>query len=93
MRPIFEDAFIDALRVVKIAAPIVRNARPEDVMVAAFDHIDRVDLHIAEMLHRGLRRFGSVAEGRRRIEALSAKPDAPGGGLGERGGLSGRIEA
>ena len=76
------------MRALKIAAPIVRNTRPEDVMVAAFDHIDGVDLHIAEMLHRGLRRRGSVAKRRRRIEALRAKPDASGGGFGERNGLS-----
>ena len=47
-------------------------------MVAAFDHIDRVDLHVAEMLDREPRGRGSVTEWRGDIEPLGMEPDASG---------------
>ena len=76
MRPVFEHGLVDALGLAQMLALISRNARIEDVVVAAFDHIDGVDLHIAQMLHRGARRLGPVAERRGRIEPLRVQPDA-----------------
>jgi hypothetical protein len=59
------------------------NARVENVVMAAFDHVDGVDLHIAQMFHRGVRRRGPAAERRGPVEPLGAQPDASGVGLGE----------
>src|ERR1700679_218681 len=47
-------------------------------MVAALDDVDRVDLNIAEMLDSGAGRLRSVAKGRRGVETLRSKPEAPG---------------
>ena len=52
MRPVFEHALVDALGLPQIRAPIGGDAGLENVMVAALDDVDRVDLHIAQMLHR-----------------------------------------
>ncbi len=57
--------------------------------MAAFDHMDGVDLHIAQMLHRGARCLGPVAKGRVCVEPLGMQPDASGVGLGEGEGLEG----
>jgi hypothetical protein len=51
--------------------------------MAALDHIDGVDLHIAEMLYRGGNRRRPVAERIRRIEPLGAEPNSPSLGLGQ----------
>ena len=45
-------------------AAIVGNAGPENVVVAALDDIDGVDLHVAEMLDRSARRLRPLAERR-----------------------------
>ena len=57
--------------------------------MAALDHVDRVDLHVAEMLDGGARRLGPVAERRVLVEPLRAQPDASGLRFGQRGGLAG----
>jgi hypothetical protein len=49
---------------VQVGALVSGYARVEDVVVAALDHIDGVDLHVAQVLDRRRRRAGSVAEGR-----------------------------
>jgi hypothetical protein len=84
VRPVFEHRLVDGLHLVQMLAPVSGNARVEDLVMAAFDHIDGIDLHIAQVLHRGARRLGSVAEWRGFVEPLCAQPDAPGEGLGER---------
>ena len=71
MRPVFEDGLVDALGLMEMFAPIGGNPRPQDMMVAALDNIDGVDLHIAEMLDRRRRRLRRVAEGRRQPIANS----------------------
>ena len=53
MRPVFEHALVDALGLPQVGAPVVGDAAIENVMMAALDHVDGVDLHIAEMLDRG----------------------------------------
>src|SRR6266852_2236231 len=88
MRPVFEARLVDRLRLAQMVALVSGNARVEDLVMAAFDHIDSVDLHIAQMLHRGASRLGPVAKRRRFVEPLGAQPDASGVGLSEREGLS-----
>jgi hypothetical protein len=46
------------------------NAGVEDVVMATLDHVDRVDLHIAEMLYCGARRLRPAAERRWNVEPL-----------------------
>ena len=75
--PVLEDAFADALRLTQIGAPIGRDAGPQNMVMRALDDADGVDLHIAQMLHRGRHRLRPLAEGRRGIEPLGAQPDAP----------------
>ena len=59
------------------------------MVVAAFDHVDGVDLHVAEMFDRCRGRLRSVAE-RRGVEALGVEPDAAAFGLGQETGFSSR---
>ena len=83
MRPVFEHRLVEALRLPQIRALVVGDAVEQDVMMAALDHIDGVDLHIAEMLDRGGNRRRPFAERIRRIEPLGSQPDSPGLGLGQ----------
>src|SRR5437762_6732300 len=78
MRPVFEDRLVDRLRLAQMVAPVSRDARVEDLVMAALDHVDGVDLHIAQVLHRGAGRPGPAAEGRVFVEPLGAQPEAPG---------------
>src|SRR4051812_11311957 len=74
-----------------MVAPIVRNAGVEDLVVAALDHVNGIDLHVAEMLHGSGCRGRPCAERRWLIEALRAQPDAAGAGIGK--GDGGRLHA
>src|SRR6185312_9410204 len=76
--PVFEHAFVDALGLAEIRAPIIGDAGPEDMVVAALDDVDGVDLNIAEMGERigdGLR---TCAERGGHVEPERAHPEAPG---------------
>ncbi len=53
------------------------------MMVAALDHVDGVDLHVAEMFDRGGHRLRPLAERRRGVEPLGAQPDPAGLGLAQ----------
>ena len=64
-----------------IGAPVRRNARVEDLVVAALDHVDRVDLHVSQVLDRGARRRGPRAERRGLVKPLGAQPDPSGLGF------------
>ena len=58
MGPVFEHASVDALGMAQIGAAVGRDAAEQDVVMAALDHVDGVDLHIAEMgdrIRHGLR--------------------------------------
>jgi hypothetical protein len=81
---VLNDRLVDALGSLQMLALIVGNSGPQDVMVAAFDHVDRVDLHITEMPDRGGRGRGTHTEWSWPIEALGTKPDPPGLSRGER---------
>ena len=90
VRPVLEHRLVDALGLAQVLALIGRNARVEDMMVAALDHVDGVDLHVAEVLDRGRSRSGPIAERRALIEPLRAQPDASGAGWGEWDGFVSR---
>jgi len=76
--PVFEHAFVGALGMAQIGAGIGRNPVPENVMVTALDHVDGIDLHIAEVFDRCGRRLRPLAEWRLGVEPLRAQPDLPG---------------
>ena len=73
MRPVFEHALVAALGLPQIGAAIVGDAGVEDVVVAALDHVDGVDLHIAEMGDRIRDRLRSLAERRRACRAAARR--------------------
>jgi hypothetical protein len=77
MRPVFEHGLIDRLGLAQILAPVARNARIQHVVVRALDHVDRIDLDVAEMLDRGARRLRTGAERCRHVESLGMKPQPP----------------
>ena len=87
MGPVLEHALVEALRLAEMVAAIVGNAGVEDVVMAALDHIDGVDLHIAEMGDGIGHRRGTRTERRGPIEPLRTDPDAPCLGFGQRMGL------
>jgi hypothetical protein len=82
VRPVFEHCLVDCLRLVQVLAPVSGNARKQDVVMGALDHVDGVDLHVAQMRHRGACRLGPVAERRVPVEPLGVQPDACGDGVG-----------
>src|SRR4051812_28062371 len=84
MRPVFEHRLVDRLRLAQIVALVGGNARVENLMVAALDDVDRVDLHVAEVLHRRARRLRSGAEGGRLVKTLGPQPEPPRARLAER---------
>jgi hypothetical protein len=57
------------------------------MMMAALDHVDRIDLYVTEMLDREPRRRWPVAEWHGDIEPLGLEPDASSLGLGDCEGL------
>ena len=75
MGPVFEHALVDALRLAQVRAGVSRDAAIENVMMAALDDVDGVDLHIAEMVHRRRNRLRSGAERLAGIEPLGLQPD------------------
>ena len=78
MRPVFEDRLVDGLRLAQVLALVVGNPRVEDLVVAALDDVDGVDLHVAQVLDRGPGRLRPVAKRRGFVEPLRAQPDASG---------------
>ena len=77
MRPVFEHGFVDRLRLGQVAAAVGRDAGIEDVMMAALDHVDRVNLDVAEMFDRTPRRLRPGAERVGDIQRLGAEPGGP----------------
>ena len=88
MRPVFEHALVDALGLAQVGAGVGRDTAIENVMMAALDDVDGVDLHIAEMVHRRRNRLRPGAERLAGIEPLGMQPDSPGLGLGQGAGFS-----
>lgn len=84
MRPIFEDGFVGTLRLHQMLALVVGDARPKDVMMATLDHVDRVDLDVAQMRGCRRRRARTATEGGERIKTLGTEPDVSRLRLGER---------
>jgi hypothetical protein len=48
----------------------------EDLVVAALDNMNGVDLHVTEVLHRQASRLRTVTEGRGSVEPLGMQPEA-----------------
>ena len=72
----------------EVGAPVAGDAGREDVVVRALDHVDRVDLHVAEVLDRGAHRRRArrrKAPRRRARWARSASRRASDRREGERG--------
>lgn len=86
MRPVFEHALLHALRLLEVGAAIIRNAGEQDVVMAALDHVDGVDLHIAEMVDGRGHGRSPLAERRPGVEPLRAQPDAAGISIAQRKG-------
>ena len=59
-------------RLAQVVAPVSRNARIENVMVTALDHIDGIDLHVTQMLNRGTRCLRPISKRRGLVEPLRA---------------------
>src|SRR5262249_55532289 len=72
----------------QMGALVGGNAREQDVMMAALDDIDRVDLHVTQVLHRSACGLRTVAEWHGGLKPLRPQPDASGASLGERIGLA-----
>ena len=51
--------------------------RVQDLVVAALDHVDGVDLHVTQVLDGGTRRLGAGTEGRGFVQPLCVQPQAP----------------
>src|SRR5258708_19972031 len=77
MGPVFEHASVDALRLAQIRAAIGGNPVPKNVAMAALDHINGVDLHIAEMLDGGPTRASPVAPPPLSPQPLPPHPPPP----------------
>lgn len=75
VRPVFEHRLIATLRNVQVITPVGRDAIEQDVVMAAFHHIDRIDLYIAEMLDRAADCLGSTTERLTTVETLRVQPD------------------
>ena len=72
MGPVFEHRFLHGQGVVEVGAAVAGDAGEEDMVVRALDHVDGVDLHVAQVLDRGAGRRRSAAERRRGVEPLRA---------------------
>jgi len=77
MRSISEDGFIDGSSLAQMLTATTGNSTPQNMTVATFNDVDRIDLKIAKMFDRRADRVGTAAERLRLIEALRAKPDPP----------------
>jgi hypothetical protein len=66
----------------EIRAPVIRNAREQDMVVAAFDDVDGIDLHVTEMGDRVGNGLRPCTERTARIKPLRTQPDMAGGGGG-----------
>jgi hypothetical protein len=54
----------------QVLAPVAGDARPENVVMATLDHIDRIDLHITQMLNGNARGLRPVAKRFANVESL-----------------------
>ncbi len=87
MGPVFENALVDALGLPQVRAGVGRDAAVENVMMAALDHMDGVDLDVAEVIHRCCYGLRPVAKRLSCIEPLGVQPDSPGLGFGQGTGV------
>ncbi len=81
--PVLEHRLVDSLDLVQVGANVGRDAGEQDVVMRPLDHVDGVDLDIAQMLDRGLGRGGAGAERGRLVKPLRRQPKPPGLGDGQ----------
>ena len=67
----------------QMLAPIRRDARVEDVVMAALDDVDGVNLQIAQVRHCCRRGLRAGAEGLGGVQPLGMQPDSARLGGGE----------
>jgi hypothetical protein len=60
---------------VEVLAPISGDAAEQDVVMAALDDVDGVDLNVAEVSDRSRRSAGAVPKRSFHIEPLGVQPD------------------
>jgi hypothetical protein len=68
----------------QVGPAIVRDAAEQNVVVTTLDNVDGVDLHVPQVLDRGLHGALAGAEGFALVETLSVEPDATGISPGDR---------
>src|SRR5215472_244944 len=68
----------------QVGATIVRDAAEQNVVVTTLDNVDGVDLHVTQVLDRGLHGALAGAEGFALVETLSVEPDTTGISPGDR---------
>lgn len=76
MGPVLEHRLVDALGLLQVFPPITGDSGEQDMVVAALDDVDGVDLDVAEMCHGGGGRMGPCAEWFHAVEALRTQPQA-----------------
>ena len=76
VRPVFEHGLRLRLRRFEVGAAVGGDAVVEDVVVAALDHVDRVDLHVAQMRDRARHRLRPGAERLGDVQPLRIDPEA-----------------
>jgi hypothetical protein len=75
VRPVFEDRFADRLSMRQVLTGIRRNAIEQNVMVASFDDVDRVNLHIAQLFNGLTNCCRPIAERIPSTESLRMQPN------------------
>ena len=91
VRPVFEHGLVGRLRLPEVAAPVAGDAAPQNVMMAALDDVDGVDLHVAQVRDRRGDGVRTRAEGRGPVEPLGREPQPACLPLGERDGVHWRF--
>ena len=81
MGPVFEDRLVGRLQLNEVGAAIGGNSGMKDVVVAALDDVDGVDLHIAKLGDGRECSVGALAEGFEPVEPLRRDPDVARAGL------------
>jgi hypothetical protein len=77
-RPILENSLVDALCLMQMLAPIRRDARVGDVVMAALDDVDGLNLQVAQVRHGCRRGLRAGAEGFGGVQALGMQTDSAG---------------
>ena len=75
MKPVFKDLAL-SYQLIEKPGPVVRDPRPQHVVVGAFDHRNGIDLHVTQLLDCAQRRPLAAAERISSQQALLIERDA-----------------